>query len=177
VTAVNAVTTDMLPTICELVGQPLPDRPIDGVSLKGLIDGEMTQRPSPICFWSFKPSGETEIAPRPYIDAKLQEGTTPLVKKMAGRLTRTFRNFHHTTISEHDFAGPRAILGNRYKFVISSESGDQQVKELFDLRNDQAEQNNLIETKPGIAKKLELELHSWQQSVLDSLTGADYAKP
>ena len=45
VTDVNAVTSDMLPTVCDVVGQPLPDRPLDGISLKALIDGEMTERP------------------------------------------------------------------------------------------------------------------------------------
>ncbi|MCH7473297.1 MAG: M20/M25/M40 family metallo-hydrolase [Gemmatimonadetes bacterium] len=39
VSDVNAVTSDTLPTICELVGLPLPDRPLDGISLKALIDG------------------------------------------------------------------------------------------------------------------------------------------
>jgi arylsulfatase A-like enzyme len=51
VSDVNAVTSDMLPTICELIGQPLPDIPMDGISLKPLIDGQMKERPSPICFW------------------------------------------------------------------------------------------------------------------------------
>ena len=47
-------------------------------------------------------------------------------------------------------------------------------EELFDLRNDQAEKNNLIDTKPEIAKNLDKQLRDWQQSVLNSLTGADY---
>jgi hypothetical protein len=46
--------------------------------------------------------------------------------------------------------------------------------ELFDLRADLAEEDNLIEAKPQIAKKLERQLRDWQQSVLKSLTGADY---
>ena len=40
VTDVNAVTSDMLPTICDLVGLPLPERPLDGISLQLLIEGE-----------------------------------------------------------------------------------------------------------------------------------------
>ena len=50
VTDVNAVTSDMFPTICDLVGQALPQRPLDGISLKRLIADEMTERTSPICF-------------------------------------------------------------------------------------------------------------------------------
>ncbi len=176
VTGVNAVTSDMLPTICDLVGQPLPDRPLDGISLKPLFDGEMTQRPRPVCFWSYNTRQETKRGLEPYIDLKLQVGTTPLVKKMDGRLTRNFRNFHHPHITEQDFAGPRAILDNRYKLVVDGQPGSELVRELFDLRNDQAEENNLIETKPQIAKNLEQQLRDWQQSVLNSLTGADYRK-
>jgi len=122
-TDVNAVTSDVLPTLCDLVGQPLPDRPLDGVSLKPVIDGQMTERPRPICFWNYDAGQETRNKLKPYLDPKLQEGTTPLVKKMAGRLTRNFSNFHHPEITERDFAGPRAIVDGRYKLVVDGQRG------------------------------------------------------
>ncbi|MCH5376343.1 MAG: sulfatase-like hydrolase/transferase, partial [Planctomycetes bacterium] len=84
VTDVNAVTSDMLPTICDVVGLPLPNRPLDGISLKPLIDGAMTERPNPICFWDYDTGHEAKQGREPYIDPRLQEGTTPLVKKMGG---------------------------------------------------------------------------------------------
>ena len=173
-TGVNAVTSDMLPTICDLVGQPLPNRPMDGISLKPLIDGKMTERGSPICFWSYGTAKLPKRGLKPYIDPKLQEGTTPLVKILEGRRTRNFRNFHHPSITEQDFAGPRAILDDRYKLVVGGQPGSESVRELFDLRKDQAEKNNLIETHPKVAVKLEQQLRAWQQSVLNSLTGANY---
>jgi len=171
---VNAVTSDMLPTICGLVGQPLPNRPLDGMSLQPLIDGKLTERPRPICFWSYNTTQTMNQRLQPYIDPRRQAGTTPLVKMMAGRYTRNFRNFHHPTVAECDFGGPRVILDNRYKLVIDGQPGAELATELFDLRTDQAEENNLIETKHEIADKLEQQLRDWQQSVLYSLTGADY---
>jgi arylsulfatase A-like enzyme len=177
VTGVNAVTSDILPTLCDLLGEPLPKRPLDGISLKPLIDGEMTERPSPIFFWNYNTGGETKRRPEPYIDAKLQEGTTPLVKKMDGRFTRNFRNFHHPQVTEEDFAGPKAILDNRYKLVVDAGPGGESAKELFDLRKDQAEEHNLIEEEPEIAAELERKLRDWQQSVLKSLSGTDYRQP
>ena len=174
VTGVNAVTSDMLPTIFDLVGQPLPDRPIDGISLKPLINGKMTERRSPICFWSYGTAKLPKRGLKPYIDPKLQEGTTPLVKILDGRRTRNFRNFHHPSITEQDFAGPRVILDGRYKLVVGGQSGSDSERELFDLHADRAEKNNLIETEPKIAKKLRQQLREWQQSVMNSLTGADY---
>ena len=171
VSGVNAVTSDMLPTICALTGLSLPDRPLDGINLEGLIDGTMSERPSPICFWSYN----TRLAgKKPYIDPKLQEGTTPLVKFRDGLQTRNFRNFHHPLITEKDYAGSRTILDNKYKLVINGEKGNESFKELFNIRNDPAEKNNLIKLKPKIAKKLEQQLRDWQQSALNSLTGADY---
>jgi hypothetical protein len=50
------------------------------------------------------------------------------------------------------------------------------LRELFDVRNDPAEQHNLIEQHPEIADQLALRLRDWQDSVLNSLTGADYAR-
>ena len=98
VSAVNTVTSDMLPTICEIIGRPVPKRPLDGISLQPLIDGKMTERAHPICFWGFNTTNEA--VGEPYIDLKLQVGTTPLVKMLAGLYTRNFQNFHHRTIRD-----------------------------------------------------------------------------
>ena len=82
VSDVNAVTSDILPTLCEIIGRPSPKRPLDGISLVPLIEGKMTERATPIGFWSFNTGN---IGPaKPYIAPMLQQGTTPLVKRTAG---------------------------------------------------------------------------------------------
>ncbi len=171
---VNTVTSDMLPTLCAIADIPVPTRPIDGINLVPLLDDEMTERPSPICFWSFNTASYAKQSPEPWIEPQLQVGTTPLVKLMAGRPTRTFKNFRHPSIHSRDFAGSRTILGNRYKLVVTMKKGSEPITELFDLRADSAETNDLIDTEADVATKLKSKLRSWQQSVLESLTGADY---
>jgi arylsulfatase A-like enzyme len=173
VSDVNFVTSDMLPTLCELTGAPLPERPLDGISLKPLIEGRMTERPRPIGFWNYAPGDEDES--RPYIDPELQEGTTPLVKIMDGRFTRSFTNFDHTTIRERDYRGARIMLDNRFKLVIHDQEDGVPSRELFDVRSDPAEKHNLIEKHPEVTEELDRRLRAWQESVLNSLTGADYA--
>ena len=169
---VPAVTSDMLPTLAALSEQPLPDRPMDGINLLPLIEGNMEERPEPIFFWDFETSHIADTDTVPYIDPELQEGTTPLVKMMNGKYTRSFRNFHHPTITEADYQGERSVRDNRYKLVLSGmEEGS---RELFDMVNDPQEQNNLVDTEPEIAARMEQQLRSWQESVLQSLTGADY---
>ena len=168
VSKISAVTSDMLPTICALTGQTVPDRPMDGIDLEPLINGEMKSRPKPICFWNFRGTR----GKKPYIDPQLQKGTTPLVKLMNGIPTRNFVNFHHPGITEQDYNGPRAIIDGEYKLVIDGEK--KSGTELFDLHNDQAEKNNLSSTKPVVAKRLSQELRDWQTSVLKSLMREDY---
>ena len=172
-TDVNAVTSDILPTLCELAGQPLPKRPLDGISLAPLFAGAMTERPQPIGFWNGRPRPPAAGGGKPYLDLELQKGTTPLAKLGPdGKPTRDFQNFHHPDIQERDFAGPRAMLDNRYKLVVDGEGKPS--RELFDLRADPAEKNNIIAAQPAVAAKLEQQLRAWQQSVLTSLTAADY---
>jgi arylsulfatase A-like enzyme len=171
VSAVNTVTSDILPTLCELAGQPLPKRTLDGISLKPLLEGRMTERPSPIAFWNAR-APLVDANAKPYIDPELQKGTTPLAKLGGDGATRNFQNFVYPAIREGDFAGPRAILDNRFKLVIDGAAGS--AKELFDVRADPAEKSNVIAAHPTEAAKLEQQLRAWQQSVLQSLTGADY---
>ncbi len=53
VTDVPAVTSDYLPTTLDVLGMKMPDdRPLDGISLVPLIDGQMRERPWPIGFQS-----------------------------------------------------------------------------------------------------------------------------
>jgi len=150
----------------------LPKRPLDGIDLSLSIKGQMLQRPQPIGFWSFDINGESKN--QPYIEADLQRGTTPLVKLMGDISTRNFRNFHHPKISQQDYSGSRALIDNRYKFIIRGKRGMPSQKELFDLRADPGEKNNLMTSKPKIATTMQKQLRDWQESVLESLSGADY---
>ncbi|MCF7674509.1 MAG: sulfatase-like hydrolase/transferase [Akkermansiaceae bacterium] len=53
-TSVPVVTSDIYPTIVELLNIKLPNQnlPLDGISLLPLIDGQMKERPTPIGFWT-----------------------------------------------------------------------------------------------------------------------------
>jgi arylsulfatase A-like enzyme/phosphodiesterase/alkaline phosphatase D-like protein len=178
VSETNAVTSDMLPTLCALAGAPVPDaRPLDGLNLVPLFNGSLDERPAPIFFWNFISKGKLKTDLKPWIEPKWQEGTTPLVKLMGDIATRNFRNYHHPKIAESDYSGARVMLGNRHKLVIHDADGEEGANpkvELFDLRADSTEATNLAESEPAIVKTMRIELRNWQQSVLKSLTGADY---
>lgn len=168
ITDVNTVTSDMLPTICDLVHAPLPARPLDGINLKPLLEGKMKERPSPICFWKYPTSREAKESPGPYIAPELQNGTTPTAKVDVV----VFRNYRHARARTSDFGGSAAILGNEYKLVDPGSDG----LELYRIRTDPGEATNIAASKPDVVREMEKGLRAWQQSVETSLTGADYKK-
>ena len=176
-TSVHAVTSDMLPTLCDITGIALPKRPLDGISLKPLLEGKMKERPTPIFFWEFQSRPAEQGKLEPYIEPALQEGTTPTAKLMAGKYTRSFRNFKHPRIVASDSDGPAAMLGNRFKLVVDAGRGTKSsraAREMFDLDADRGETKDLAAAQPAMTAKMERELRAWQKSVLTSLTGTDY---
>jgi len=173
-TQIRASTSDLLPTLCALVGQPLPARPIDGIDLTPLIDDKMTDRSNPLFFWEFDVRNSGATKPAPYIDLELQKGTTPLVKLSGGKATRNFSNFRHPKITDSDYLGSRAIIDGDFKLVIHEKKKGEPTIELFDLGSDPAEKVNLADQQPATSDRLQTRLRQWQQSVLNSLTGADY---
>lgn len=175
-TGVRASTSDLLPTLCAIAGQPLPARPIDGVDLMPVLDGTMAARPKPLYFWCYNTGGLDKANLQPWIDPELQKGTTPLAKLAGGKATRDFTNFRHPGVVAADFLGPRAVVDGNFKLVVHEPKKGEPKRELFDLESDPAEKNNLIEQQPATAAKLQSQLREWQQSVLQSLTGADYHK-
>jgi len=174
VSDVCAVTSDLLPTLCAIVGRPLPDRPLDGVDLLPLIDGKMVARPKPIFVWSYNTRRFAGLELEPWIEPELQKGTTPLVKLMGGIPTRNFRNLRHPEITATDFLGPRAVVDNRFKLVLHDRKHGEPKAELFDLRDDPAETRDRSQEHPEIVRKLKQQMRDWQESVLQSLRGEDY---
>jgi arylsulfatase A-like enzyme len=176
VTGIRASTSDLLPTLAALTGQPLPPRPLDGMDLAPVLDGKMTERPAPLCFWEFHLARPAGSKPRPYLDPALQEGTTPLVKKAGTKNTRDFLNWRHPVVTEDDYRGARSIIVSDHKLVLHETQNASPKVELFDLKTDPAEKRNLAADKPSLAQNLQARLREWQSSVLQSLTGADYYK-
>lgn len=174
-TTVRACTSDLLPTICSLVGASLPNRPLDGIDLTPVLDGKLIERPSPLCFWEYDTERLDRDRLEPWIDPEQQKGTTPLAKLMGGKATRNFTNYRHPALTDDDYRGPRAVIDGRFKLVIHERSGGDAKRELFDLEADPAEKTDLAVRDPATADKLADRLRQWQQSVLNSLTGADYA--
>jgi arylsulfatase A-like enzyme len=169
-----AVTSDIFPTLAEITNQELPARPIDGISLLPFLENPDLVRTEPICFWKFNTNQAFDDSAENYINPELQEGTTPLAKMMAGKYTRTFRNYVYPAVSESDFGGERAITTNNYKFILDGNTPNDEGFELYDLQNDRAEKINIADDHPEIVEKMNNQMRQWQESVLNSLTGADY---
>ena len=163
-TAVPAVTSDIFPTLCDLLGIDLPKRPLDGRSLLPLIRGKVSERSEPIRFWVYDRRGEAKG--EPWIDPKLQHGNLPTSK----RYTIDFVNFRHPVARTSNFGGSAAITGNRYKLFVPVKGAP----ELYDIPADIGEKHDVAAEHPDIVRDLEAQLRSWQKSVETSLTGADY---
>ncbi len=176
VSETNAVTNDILSTLCTLTETcDFNKRPLDGLSLVPLIDGELNERPTPIFFWNFLSQDKPEADLEPWIEPELQAGTTPLVKLINGNATRNFRNYYHPEITTSDYHGARVMLDNQYKLIIHDRENDTDPNvELFNIRTDPAEAKNLAVGNPIVVETMKAELLNWQRSVLKSLIGEDY---
>jgi arylsulfatase A-like enzyme len=176
-TSFRASTSDLLPTMAALTSQPMPARPLDGMDLTPMMEVKLDARPGPVHFWDYDTRRFAGGKAQPYLAPELQEGTTPLAKRMGGKATRDFNNVRHPgEITEADYRGARSIIEGHFKLVLHDRKDGPLRCELFDLSADPAEKTNLAEQKPELTQKLQANLRQWQQSVLRSLTGADYAK-
>jgi arylsulfatase A-like enzyme len=170
VSTVPCVSSDIFPTLLDLLGlnSPDPQRPIDGLSLKRLIvDDAMQERPQPIGFWKYAAGSERKN--ERWMDPELTRGTTPTTRNPA----IDFLNFKHPVAKTRDFGGEAAWTTGRYKLHTSNQKGKTET-ELYDLSTDPGEENNIASRHPEIVATMTAELHAWQRSVERSLSGADY---
>jgi arylsulfatase A-like enzyme len=174
--ALRVSTNDLMPTVAALAGAALPGRPIDGIDVLPLLEKGVETRPEPLFFWMAGSGMGRGDGARPYIDPELQRGTTPLAKLMGGVATRNFQNFHHPVVEEGDYLGRRSIIEGDWKLVVTESKGGTERRELFDLASDRGETRDLAKDEPARVESLAKRLREWQDSVLRSLTGADYAQ-
>ena len=161
-------TNDILPTLCELTGQALPGRPLDGISVLPGLTGEIDRRPDQMFFWDF--DRDPQAGGEHFINPLLQRGTTPLRSHRRGRYEVVFWNFHHREIAEEDFTGVKAILEFPMKLILEGR-GAHAGPELFDVIADPDESENLASDHPEMVARLSKDMRCWQESVMASLVG------
>jgi len=149
VTEVPATTSDIYPTIVDILKVKVPNQiePLDGISLVPLLDGKMKERPKPMGFWSFDDTVDSGIAadsgPSAWINGRYK-----LHKGGQGRKSKK----------------PDA-------WRAGVEPG---TWELYDLVADPNETTDIASKNPEIVTRMKAELESWLASVLRSNRGEDY---
>jgi len=66
------------------------------------------------------------------------------------------------------------MMKNQFKLIVEGRSPNEKGFELYDIQNDPGETKNLADEHPEIMEETQVQLRKWQESVLNSLTGADY---
>jgi arylsulfatase A-like enzyme len=170
-TDVPCVTSDIYPTLLEIVGVAMPNQPpLDGISLVPLIDGKMTARPKPIGFWDHAAGGHS--TPSAKLMAELLEAQQAgrevdphTFGKDAGKITKQY--------PLDEFPGHAAWLDWPWKLHRIQKKGAPKV-ELYDLARDPYEKNDLADQQADRVKAMRADLEAWLTSVVRSLNGEDY---
>lgn len=172
ITAVPCNTSDIYPTLLEIVGLKLDNQPpLDGISLASLLDGKMELRSRPMGFWDH-PTGGISTPSAKLMSELLElqkagkEVTDPTRLCLnAGQITRKY--------PLDSFPGHAAWLDWPWK--LHRIETKQRVKlELYNLAEDPEEKRNLTAGLSGRTTAMRAGLETWQKSVVRSLNGGDY---
>ena len=120
-----ASTIDVLPTLADITGAPLPENKIDGVSILPLLEGQKEANPRDIFYYYY---GKSLIAVR--------KGKWKLV------FPHTGRSYRGVKPGKNDMPGPYNT------FTVTKE-------ELYDLENDISETTDVAALHPEVVKELE----------------------
>jgi len=172
-TSVPCVTSDIYPTLLELVGVRVEKQPpLDGISLVPLLAGKMDKRPSPIGFWQHPQGGRSTPSARLMAQLlKAQQAGEKISPhtygKDAGKVTRQY--------PLDSFPGHAAWLDWPWKLHRKEGKGKGKVQfELYNLAEDPMEAKDLAAGEAGRVKAMSAALAVWLKSVVRSLNGEDY---
>lgn len=133
---------DILPTLAEIAGAPLPERKIDGVSILELMKGNMDANPRKYFLYYYRKNSLEAVS----------NGSWKLVFPHPGR---TYEGF------EPGKDGNPGKVNENFSFP----------KGLYDLRRDAGERYNVLEFHPDIVAELEKIATDAREDLGDDLTG------
>lgn len=133
---------DILPTLAEITGTPLPEHIIDGVSLLPILYGNVEAKPRETFYYYYRQNNLEAV----------RYGDWKLVYPHPGRSYEGFQpgNEGNPGKVQEGFSFPSA---------------------LYDLRRDPGERYNVYETYPDIVDKLQQVANKARQDLGDDLTG------
>ena len=173
ITDVPGNTSDIYPTLLEIVGVQLKTQPpLDGISLVQLIDSKMDIRPEPMGFWDYSAGGISTPSKKWMSEllqaqkAGKQVSDTSRLRLDAGKITKIY--------PEDTFPGHAAWLDWPWKVHRIEEKTGNVKFELYNLTEDPEEKKDLVAQHTERVKSMKSELEDWQASVVRSLNGKDY---
>ncbi len=170
ITDVPAVTSDIFPTILDILGlsSSCSNRPLDGISLRPLIEGRpVDARPKPFGIWNYAKADEEKN--EDWMAPDLQLGTI----KTGNNQIIQFQNYKHPVAASGGFRGEAAWVDGKYKLLLLRGG---RVIRLFNLEENPTEDESadLSAACPEIVQHMRAQLEEWQRSVERSLSGLDY---
>ncbi|MFK7818215.1 MAG: sulfatase [Planctomycetaceae bacterium] len=167
-------TSDIFPTLMEIVGANPTDHPLDGVSLVSLIKGEPFTRPQPMGFWDTKAKG---------IKTPSDQWMTELfnAQQAGGDLKPNPESVRAAELPNPKFAttnhpGHAAMIDGDWKLHRIEAANGSVRWELYDLKSDGEETQNRLDEKPAVVAQIKPRLQAWLTSVTNSLNGEDYKR-
>lgn len=161
-------TVDIYPTLADIAGARVPKQvqPLDGVSLRPLIEGRVERREKPLGFWVYPESGipvkSTALLTELRREQTGESRPTPPPPD-PGKITKRY--------PEDELPGEAAWIEGDYKLHRKKDGA---APALFNLAADAKEQNDLAAKEPQRVARMRANMEAWQKSVVRSLNGEDY---
>jgi arylsulfatase A-like enzyme len=172
-TDVVGSTVDISPTLLDLLDlKPADDRPLDGVSLLPLIEGEPFERDKGVGFW-VHPTGGIPRKSDAMLAAMLKEQTDGL--PAAEDVTQEGTTWE--PLPENHLPGVAAWMDGPWKLhrILAGKGQNSVLSELYNLEDDPQEKHNVAADEPERVEKMRAALEEWQRSVVQSHNGEDYS--
>jgi arylsulfatase len=165
-------TSDIYPTLLDVAGVRVAGQPpLDGISLRALLDGDMRTRPEPMGFGDHPAKGISTPSKAWMTELLVAQragevGDAARLRLNAGDLSAQY--------PEDAFPGHAAWLDWPWKLHRIEDKDGEVREELYQLEADPMEEKDLAALHRARAAAMRGDLERWLGSVVRSLNGEDY---